>query len=526
MSELSTTPNNANRPKTTRQVAVIDIGSASIRMAIGQISDNGEVSTLDSLSQAVDLGRDAFTRGFISRQTIEDSVRVLKSYRKIMRAYGIEAAENVRVIATSAVREATNRLAFIDRIYIATGFEIEPLDEADISRVTFLGMRDYLEVNKANTNLPTLIMEVGGGTTELLVTQGRNVQFSRVFRLGSLRLRKTLEAYRAPSGKLRSIMETQIMRTIREIREHIPPSDEQMELVAMGGDMRFAADKLEPSWKKEHHAHIPLKKLERLADKLLCMTEDQIVKEYGIAFSEAETVAPAILTNVLLAKELQLDQVSVTGVTLREGLLKEMAVSNFWTANFGEQVIRSALDLGKHYDFDAPHARHVEKLACLLFHQLKEEHRLDARYEVILRVGALLHEIGLFVGTRSHHKHAMYLIRNSELFGLSRKDHLLAGLVARYHRRASPQSTHEGYNTLDRHERVAVAQMAAILRVAIALDDSRSQRIHDLQCFEEEGWLIISIPLVEDLSLEQLALKQHGTLFEETFGKPVLLRMQ
>jgi exopolyphosphatase/guanosine-5'-triphosphate,3'-diphosphate pyrophosphatase len=144
---------------------------------------------------------------------------------------------------------------------------------------------------------------------------------------------------------------------------------------------------------------------------------------------------------------------------------------------------------------------------------------------VILQVAALLHEIGLFVSNRSYHKHSLYLIRNSELFGLGKKDLLLAALVARYHRRASPQPTHEGYATLDRDERVAVAKMAAILRVADALDESRSQRIHEIQTTCEGDRLVISVPMVEDLSLENLALKQTGALFEETFGTPVLLRM-
>jgi exopolyphosphatase/guanosine-5'-triphosphate,3'-diphosphate pyrophosphatase len=108
---------------------------------------------------------------------------------------------------------------------------------------------------------------------------------------------------------------------------------------------------------------------------------------------------------------------------------------------------------------------------------------------------------------------------------MGRKELFLAAMVARYHRRASPQPTHEGLSTLDRDERVAVAKMAAILRVADALDESRSQRIHELTCSREGGRFVVSIPLVEDLSLEQLALKQNGLLFEETFGSPVLLRM-
>ena len=129
------------------------------------------------------------------------------------------------------------------------------------------------------------------------------------------------------------------------------------------------------------------------------------------------------------------------------------------------------------------------------------------------------------MSNRSYHKHSLYLIRNSELFGLGKKELLLAALVARYHRRASPQPTHEGYSTLDREGRVTVAKLAAILRVADALDESRSQRIHELVVQRERDRLVIAIPLVEDLSLETLALKQNGALFEETFGVSVLLRM-
>jgi exopolyphosphatase/guanosine-5'-triphosphate,3'-diphosphate pyrophosphatase len=118
----------------------------------------------------------------------------------------------------------------------------------------------------------------------------------------------------------------------------------------------------------------------------------------------------------------------------------------------------------------------------------------------------------------------MYLIKNSDVFGLGRKDLLLASMVARYYRRASPQPTHEGYSGLGRDERVAVAKMAGLLRVAVALDDSRSQRIKTVKCRREDHRMVIRVPGMEDLTLEQLALRQSGSLFEETYGLQPLLR--
>ena len=171
-----------------------------------------------------------------------------------------------------------------------------------------------------------------------------------------------------------------------------------------------------------------------------------------------------------------------------------------------------------------PHARHVAELSKTLFAALREEHGLDARGELVLYLAALLHEIGGFVGHTSLHKHSMYLIENSDLFGLSPADVLLVALVARYHRRASPKPTHPGFSTLERDRRVTVSKLAAILRIAIALDASRTQRVSNITCQRERSRLVIGVPLVDDLSVEQLALRQGRSLFEEIYGVTVQLR--
>ena len=507
-----------------KQAAVIDIGTSSVRMAIAEISATGEVRTLETLTQAVNLGKDAFTRGSITKRTIEDCVGVLRTYRQVLKTYKIDNPDQIRVVATSAVREAANRLAFVDRIYIATGFHVEPIDEAEVNRITYLGIQPFLENDPSLASARAVVVEVGGGSTELLLVKDRDVVYSHTYRLGSLRLRETLEAFRAPTVKVRNIMETHIHRTVEEVAEHVS-KDGPIEMIAMGGDVRLAAHHLMPEWDGQTLARISRKALEDFTNRILNQSEDQLVRRFRLSFPDAETLGPALLAYVLLARELQISEILVTNVNLRDGLLKEMAEGATWSKDFSKQIIRSAMDLGRRFEYDEPHASHVANLCSTLFHQLRDEHHLPPRSEVILYIAALLHEIGLFVSNRSYHKHSMYLIRNSELFGLGKKDLLLASLVARYHRRASPQPQHEGYATLERDERVAVAKMAAILRVADALDESRSQRIHEIQCEHEDDRLMISIPRVEDLSLEQLALKQSGTLFEETFGWAVLLRM-
>ena len=519
---------SSNTPQPTEvpsqlPVAVIDIGATSIRMAIAEIDSSGSFRSLESLTQAVALGKDTFTGRRIRKPAMEDCVRVLKSYRRLLQEYGITRPDQMRVVATSAVRESLNRLAFIDRIFIATGLEVEVLDEAEVNRITYLGIQPFLQSDPSLAQSRTVVVEIGSGSTELLMVRGGNVIFSNTYRLGSLRLLSQLESYTVPQGKLHQLMERQIERFVDQITEQLDTHG-PVEMVAMGGDVRFAASNLLEDWDGESLASIPIQQFEAFARSILPMSEEAIVHRFGISFQDAETIGPALLSYSLLARRLGCSLVRVATTNLRDGLLQDLAHRDSWTAEFRNQIIRSAIHLGRRFGFDEKHARHVASLSRKLFTDLQAEHSLDSRWELILYLAALLHEIGLFINVKSNHKHAMYMIRNSEIFGLSRKDSLLVSLVARYHRRSSPQPSHEGYATLDRQDRVAVAKLASMLRLAIALDESRSQRIASFRCRKQSDRWVIAVAGVEDLSLEQLALRQSGNLFEETFGCGVLLR--
>lgn len=527
-SSRTTTERDADRlaesqSNEVRPVAVIDIGTTLIRMAIAEINSAGEIRQLDKYSQAVNLGKDTFTGGEIQKATIEDCVRVLRSYQRVLREHQILSPSQMRVVATSAVREANNRLAFLDRIYVATGIEVEPIDEAEVNRITYLGIQPLLKAEEQLASAQTIVTEVGGGNTEVLIIHGEDVLFAHTYRLGSLRLRETLESYRAPLGQMRAIMESHVRRTVEQVIQHVD-LEKPRELIAIGGDVRFAASQLLSNWDPSHPGRLSVDELEEFTQRVLSMSEDELSRTYHLNFSDTETLGPALLAYVGLARGLQIDHLYVANVNLRDGLLQDMASHGVWTEDFNNQIVRSVLELGRKFDFDEVHSRHVADLSQSLFSALAEEHQLESRYKLILYVAALLHEVGLYISSNSYHKHTMYLIRNSELFGLGVNDVLLISLVARYHRRASPKPSHDGYSSLDRDRRVAVAKLGAILRIADALDRSRSQRIHDIECIREDGRFVITAPHVDDLGLEQLALKQKGTLFEEVFGMQVELR--
>ncbi|HBE68892.1 MAG TPA: exopolyphosphatase [Planctomycetaceae bacterium] len=504
-------------------VAVVDIGATSVRMAIAEISSSGTERVIESLSQPITLGKDTFTQRRISRVSIEQCVNVLKSYRKLLNEYGIDSPDKVRVVATSAVREASNRLAFLDRVYVATGFEVQPLDEAEVNRITYMGIQPLLQKDPDNSSKKSVVIEVGGGSTEVLVVQRGNVLFSHNYRLGTLRLLEVLDDSDVLPAKRRAVLESQILRVVGRILEHVS-SDGTLNMIAIGGDVRFAARHLIEDWDPNELSFIEAEALNEFTRKILRMSDDEVVTQYGLNFQAAETVAPALLSYVLLARGFQQKRIAIANTNLRDGLIQDLATGELWTANFRSQIVRSAVGLGRRFDFDEQHARHVAVLSRSLFKSLKEYHGLDAKAELILHLASLLHEIGLYINVRGNHKHAMYLIRNSDLFGLSRRDVLLVSLVVRYHRRSSPMPQHENYANLSRRERVLVSKLAAVLRIAIALDDSRSQRIKQVRCETDSRRCVIIAQGVEDVSLEQLALRQSGNLFQEVFGRAVQLR--
>src|SRR5690606_29229453 len=140
----------------------------------------------------------------------------------------------------------------------------------------------------------SIVVEVGGGSTEALLVQGDEVVQAWTYRLGSLRLRESLEEFRPSTSDLRHIMDSQIARTVSQIVEHVP-EEGRIELIALGGDVRFAAAQLVPAWEPNHVARIPVADLERFVDRVAGLSPDQIVRRYHIAFPDAETLAPALL---------------------------------------------------------------------------------------------------------------------------------------------------------------------------------------------------------------------------------------
>lgn len=502
--------------------AVIDIGTSAVRMTIAEVS-NGNIRILDFLQQAVSLGKDTFTDGAIQKERTEECVRVLRSFRRAIDEFGITDPKRIRAVATTAVREAENRQAFLDRLYMATGFQIEVLEEADTTRLTYLSVLPHIKADKALADSPVLVTEVGGGNTEILLLHKQNVLLSHDYRLGSLRMRQMLDTFHSPVIHQREVIINHIERTMDQIRGQITRCA-NLQMVAIGGDARFAASRIQPEHDLEKPVRIHVGQLLQFTDSILSLSVNEIERKYHISFPEAETVGLSLLVYLCLARTFKLKEIIVSPINMRHGLLLEIAGGAVWTDEFREKILWSAIETVRKFHADEKHALHVADLSRTIFRSLQAEHQLGPHHEFLLQVAALVHDVGLFISSSNHHKHSMYLIQNSDIFGLSRHDLLLVSLIARYHRRAVPKVTHVEYMNLDRDTRLVIAKLAAILRTADALDVSHSQRVHKITCRLDRARCTITAPDVDDLSLEQIAVRQKGPMFEDVYGASVVLR--
>jgi exopolyphosphatase/guanosine-5'-triphosphate,3'-diphosphate pyrophosphatase len=505
-----------------RQVAILDIGARAIRLDIAEIMPGGQVRLLDSLQQAVSLGKDTFSEGTIDRASIEECVGILKGFRHVMDEYGITHPDQIRAVATSSVREASNRDTFLDRIYIATGISVTILEDAEVEHLIHLAIHDLFETEPALRKGTVLIAEVGGGTTHLILIQDGYVTFSSAYKLGALRIMETLEASATSPERLPAILDQHIQRTVNQMLETVPVRSIPC-LIALTGDMETSMRRLIPGWTQDDTARVSMSRF-TLPAKLVATPPEKLMQKHHLPPQEAETAGQALFIYDRIARAFGVRQLVITPKSMRRGLLSLMAGSAQAAARFVEQLTHSAITLGRKYRFDEKHALQVADLSIQLYRALQKEHGLDSHYEGLLCAAAILHDIGAYVSNNSHHKHSMYLILNSEIFGLTQEDNTLVALVARYHRRALPSRSHLEYQVLSRDSRLVVSKLAAILRIADALDRSHLRQLHALSFVREDDQLVITASDVEDVALERLALAEKGDLMESIFGLQPVLR--
>lgn len=500
-------------------VAVIDIGTSAIRMLVAEITPQTEIRYLENLQKPVRFGKDVFTTGRISNTAMREAIAILRNFRTVTESYGVD---RVQAIGTSAVREALNRDNFIDRIYVRTGIDVEILEGPEENRLELIAVEHALSGQVDLTTKNCLIVEVGSGSTEMIILNQGQVEITRTLSLGSLRLPE-----KAVPGKTdAAVMQRVLKRSIHDVAVYAAREynlDQIDTFVALGGDMRFVGQQIA---EKSEHPFLTLESKAFLdfVQKISKMTPEEIVSKYAIPYTQAETLYPTLLFYANFLGETKAAHVIVPMYSIRDGLLLELAqmMSRYKRTDFSKQVLNSARHLAEKYKYDKAHAVCVTSLALKLFDALVEDHGMGSKERLLLEVSAILHDIGSYISPNQHHKHSSYLVDAAEIFGLRKAEKNIVSNVVRYHRRSSPRPTHEPYMSLPKLDRATVSKLAAILRVADALDPAHQQKVRTFTLeFGEEAYTLWVPAEIGDISMERGALRDKGDMFADVFGVPL-----
>ncbi len=503
-------------------MAAIDIGSSAIRMDIAEVRPDGILHLLDSLKKGVQLGKDAFAEGHISEEAIRAACEALRDFKRVIDTYGVTRC---RAVATSAVRESTNSETFLDRVLMSTGLDVEIIDGSEENRLTLSAVAESVKGMPEVMKGKTLVVEVGGGSADVTLLGGGEPLQSGTFPLGSIRLRtETARGTPSPEQQTR-LLKRQVTNLLASVKRAVELKEAE-NFIALGGDVRFAARILGGPDQRPGPAVLPKESFQEFTESVTRHTVEGLVQKYSVSYLDAETLAPALLTYLQLLKETQARSIIVSDASIRAGILQDLlpAEPGKRMKQLTHQILSAARGLGRKYKYDETHAERVRELSEMIFDELKLEQRMNDTHRLYLQVAALLHDIGSFVSSRGHHKHSYYLISASGLFGLRQRELEIIGNVARYHRRAFPQRSHTSFVSLDRDERMIVSKLAAILRVANALDKEHLQKITDLKVTREADKIVLVAQNASDLTMERAALSERSDFFAEIFGKQIILR--
>ncbi|MEA3190688.1 MAG: exopolyphosphatase / guanosine-5-triphosphate,3-diphosphate pyrophosphatase [Thermoplasmata archaeon] len=486
------------------RVGCIDIGSNGVRCMAAEFADPAHSTVLLQERAPVRLGESVFRDGALAPAAMDQAVQALARFRGQMDALNLRA---VRIVATSAVREAANREAFLRRAAKEAGVRVEPIGGGEEARLVALAVAGRLELD----GKPWLVMDLGGGSLEVSLLDRKGVAWTESHPMGSVRL---LEEFRAAARD-----PARFARLVGDVLGplRLPGRDGRRlgGLAATGGNIEDLA-RLAGG---DGGGPLPVRELERLADKLAGMTEQERVEKLGLRPDRADVILPAAHVYLHVARMAAVPAIHVPKVGLKEGVLLDLVGQLGGDApRRTEQVVEAgAIGLGRRHQFDEAHGRQVARLALTLFDALRKEHGLGAPDRRILHAAALLHDVGRIVSGRKHHKHSQYLIAASELPGFPQEDVGLVGQVARYHRRKEPTTDHEAFAALSKEDQDRVERMAALLRVADALDRSHHAAVRELRVKRGRGKLTLQAVGEGDLLLEQWALQKKGGLFERIF---------
>jgi exopolyphosphatase / guanosine-5'-triphosphate,3'-diphosphate pyrophosphatase len=507
------------------RLAAIDIGSNSIKLVVVDAAASDSFAVLVREKEAVRLGHNTLREGHLSADAIERAADCIKRFRSIAEARG---AEQVFAIATASAREARNAAEFIREVEERTSVRVEVLSGIEEARLIGIAAAQGCAAQGA----ALINIDIGGGSTEIsLVKDGAPEELFSV-KLGAVGLTESYLASDPVKGKelraLRDAIRAALERPSRELRgarwQHATGTSGT--ILAIGEGLRLRGlrelDARAEQGAQPVGAEIVLSRLERFNHRV---AELSIAERKGLPAINGQRAEIIVAGGQILEgamRALSINLLRTCDFALREGAIIDRlrameAESRPPVPDIADQRLRGVHAVGRRFGYEEAHARQVTKFAEIIFDTLAPSERLTRHERTLLSAASLLHDVGYHIAHDAHHKHALYLIKNSELTGFSEAEREVIANIARYHRGAPPKERHLDYAALNQPDRETVCRLSAILRVADAMDRSHDSRVQEIRCTRDAQSVHIQLRSAEDCDKEILAAEQKGDMFEQAF---------
>lgn len=502
-----------------RRIAAIDIGSNSIRGIVAEVAPDGTYRIIDDERFQTRLAAGLAATGRIAADRADASVTALEHLLRVARARG---ADTVRALATAAVRTAANGPEFLASVHDRLGLAIEVIDGPTEARLAFLSA-------EANFDLPDPVgvLDIGGGSLELVIARHGAITDVHSFPLGAVRLLADLPADEdPPSADALDALAAAVSAELSAGLGEEPPGVHTV--IGSGGTVTslvgvaVAARGEDPF--SLQGAEVSAGDLERTWEQLATLPRKRRARTPGLAAYRADTVVPGGLVVREVMRQLGAERLIANQKGLREGILLD-TIATLGRDATPPPLREVAERFGERCHYDAEHAAHVTRHALALFDALREFRLLPAaagaRERELLEAAAVTHDVGYLIGHDKHHRHSWNLIAHADLPGLTARETTVVAAVARYHRGAHPKRSHEAWRRVSDEDRALVRVLAGILRVADGLDRSQVGRVHALSLAEHDGALVVVAEGPGDLDVEIRGAAAKAALLAEALDRPV-----
>jgi exopolyphosphatase/guanosine-5'-triphosphate,3'-diphosphate pyrophosphatase len=503
------------------RLAALDVGSNSIRLIVAEVEEDGSYRVLDDERETTRLAAGLTRTASLSPEAVARSMEAIARMKAI--ADGLQVSR-LRAIATSAVREAANGREFCEQVLLRIGVEIEIISPEEEAQLAFRSAVRHFHLN----GHPSAIVDIGGGSIEIILAAGTVVDEVHSLPLGAVR---TTERF-GTDEPLRKNRRKEIARAIDgQLSDRVgkPPLWPQV-MIGSGGTFTTLAEiaqarRREPALSVQGY-RLPVAEIEMLLDELQDMTVKERREVPGMNPARADILVAGALVITRLAKYLHCEEVWVHEKGVRDGLLLTMIDDLYGESRPADgplDRLESVRRFARKCRTREAHSEHVAKLAAMMFDDLNGPLGLAPEAGDLLRSAALLHEAGYVINQESHHKHAYHVIRHAELPGFTAHEVELIANIARYHRGALPKNSHAHFAHLQASDSQLVRLLAGILRIAVALDRTRFQRVRGVRGELNNDALLLLVSAGPDAHVEIWDAQNKAELLEKAVERHVVI---